>query len=436
LSAPACPLAWVDGPTGLAGNMLLAALVDAGLPLAVIEAPLNRLGLDGRYRLELEERRSAGLRGVHLAVVPLESQPPHRHWGELEQQIRAAALDPPLGERVLAVFALLAEAEAAVHGVCPDQVHFHEVGALDALVDVVGVCAGLLHFGVERLICSPPPLGHGSVRTAHGLLPVPAPAVLEIARRCSIPLAASGDFPAAELTTPTGLALMAVWAETFAMPPPLRPLHLGCGLGSRALDRPNLLRLVLAAPDAGAGAAFQGHAASDHDPPEARLEPLLVQQAQIDDASPEDLAFLAEALRRGGALEVYSQPVLMKKGRQGTLLTALLAPPQAETLRRIWWRHSTTLGLRERQEWRWVWPRQERSLATVLGPVRFKRAVRPGDPRSGKPEFEDLAALARRHDLPLQRLRRWLGALDPEPEPPSAPIAEDRESSPERPWAP
>ena len=169
----------LDAPTGLAGNMLLAALLDLGLPEAEIHRPLAALGLADAYRLELEERCSGGLRGLHLAVVSLEPQPPHRHWGELRGQLQAAPWEPALKQRVLEVFGLLAQAEAAVHGHSPEQVHFHEVGALDALVDVVGVCAGLLHFGVERLVCSPPPAGHGLVATAHGTLPLPAPAVLE-----------------------------------------------------------------------------------------------------------------------------------------------------------------------------------------------------------------------------------------------------------------
>ena len=175
-------LALLDCPTGLAGNMLLAALLDLGFPEESLEAPLAALGLEGRYRLRIEERRSAGLRGLHLDVEALEAQPPHRPWGALRQQIQAAPLAPALREKVLAVFGLLAQAEASVHGHPAEAVAFHEVGAIDALVDIVGVCAGLLHLGVDRLVCGVPPAGHGSVTTAHGSLPLPAPAVLEIAR--------------------------------------------------------------------------------------------------------------------------------------------------------------------------------------------------------------------------------------------------------------
>jgi pyridinium-3,5-bisthiocarboxylic acid mononucleotide nickel chelatase len=392
-------LAVVDCPTGLAGNMLLAALFDLGLPEAAVHGPLQALGLADRYRLELEERRSGGLRGLHLAVMALEPEPAHRHWGELRSQIAAAPLEPELQRQVLAVFGLLAEAEARVHGHAPEQVHFHEVGAIDALVDVVGVCAGLRHFGVQQLVCGVPPAGQGSVRSEHGLLPLPAPAVLELARRCGVPLAASGDVPAGELTTPTGLALMAVLAERFGAAPALLPRAVGVGLGSRQLDRPNLLRLVLAEPvDAG-------------DPASPRCEALLQQQAQLDDASPEDLAFLIEELRAAGALEVFSQPLQMKKGRTGTLITVLAHPQQAEPLRQIWWRLGTSLGVRESLQQRWALPREIFSLETPWGPVRIKRSRRPDGTLLCKPEMDDLVELARRHNLAPAELRRAVLAL-------------------------
>lgn len=401
-------LALVDAPTGLAGNMLLAALLDLGLPQAVVDAPLAALGFDGRYRLELEQRRSGGLRGLHLEVRALEAEPPHRHWDALRELIASAPLQPDLQRRVLAVFTLLAEAEAAVHGVAAEQVHFHEVGALDALVDVVGVCAGLQHFGVQQLVCTPPPAGHGSVDTAHGRLPLPAPAVLELARRCAVPLASSAGFPPGELTTPTGLALMAALADRFAEAPSLRPRAVGVGLGSRRLDRPNLLRLVLAEP-------LEGAAANGADAV-PQLEPLLQQQAQIDDASAEDLAVLAEQLRAAGALEVFSQAAQMKKGRLGTLLTVLARPEQAEDLRAVWWRYGTSLGVREQLQHRWALPRQLLPIETPWGVVRVKRARRPDGTLLCKPELEDLVELSRQHAMPLEDLRRAvLAQLEQQP---------------------
>jgi uncharacterized protein (TIGR00299 family) protein len=386
-------LAVIDCPTGLAGNMLLAALFDLGVPPAVLEQPLAALGLAGRYDLQLEERRSGGLRGLHLEVRVRESQPSHRSWARLRPLLEQAPLAEPLRRRVLAVFGLLAEVEGAVHGHDPDQVHFHEVGAIDALVDVVGVCAGLLHLGVDEVVCLPPPAGHGSVATAHGPLPVPVPAVLELARRCAIPLASSADLPAAELTTPTGLALAACWADRFGLPPAHRPRQVGVGLGSRQLDRPNLLRLVLADPLA---------AGEDASP---LREPVVEQQALIDDATPEDLAALMEQLREAGALDVFAQALTMKKGRPGWLVTALGHPEAAERLRAVWWQHGTSLGLRERLEQRWLLPRRMVTLQTSLGSVRLKQALLPDGRWRSKPEHDDLVALARRHGLALEQVR-------------------------------
>lgn len=403
-------LGLIDCPTGLAGNMLLAALFDLGVPPSVLHEPMAALGLAGAYRLDLEERRSRGLRGLHLTVISQEPDPPHRPWGELERRLRAAPLSAALAERVLAVFGLLAEAEAAVHGEPVERVHFHEVGALDALVDVVGVCAALEHLQLSALICAPPPAGHGSVAAAHGPLPLPAPAVLEIARLRGLPLASSEGFPPGELTTPTGAALVACCATGFGVAPAGVPRRIGVGLGSRPLDRPNLLRLTLADPftdggssDAASASTAAGAAAAGGAP---QLRPLLRQQAQIDDATAEDLAFLAEALRQAGAVEVFSQPVAMKKGRLGTLLTALLPPQRAEAVRQVWWQHSTSLGVREALEQRWELPRRQARVITPLGEVAVKWSQRPDGGWRAKAEAEDLAALARRHGLPLERVRR------------------------------
>ncbi|MEB3234885.1 MAG: LarC family nickel insertion protein [Cyanobacteriota bacterium] len=390
-------IALLDCPTGLAGNMLLGAVLDLGVPQAVIEAPLAALGLAGAYRLQVEERHSAGLRGLHVQVEGLESEPPHRHWSTLQQQLRQAPWPAPLQQRVLAVFGLLAEAEAAVHGIAPEQVHFHEVGAIDALVDVVGVCAGLQHLGLAALHCTPPPAGHGTVISAHGPLPLPAPAVLELARRCAIPLASAAGFAPGELTTPTGLALAACWADTFAPLPSVLPRQLGVGLGSRSLDRANLLRLVI-------GDRFEpGEAAAPSSA--ARLETVLVQQAQIDDATAEDLAHLAHLLRQGGALEVMLQPLSLKKGRQGHGITVIAWPQQAEALRQLWWQHSTPLGVRESLQQRWALQRRQIQLATPLGPVWIKQALLPDGSWRSKIEHDDLVSLAQQQGMSLAQVR-------------------------------
>ncbi len=385
--------AYLDLPTGVAGDMLLAALLDLGVPERVIAEPLAALGLQGSYRLNCSSGSSAGLRGQQLVVELLEASPPHRHWADLKPQLQGAAWPQPLKTKVLEVFQLLADAEAHVHGMPAEQVHFHEVGAIDSLVDVIGVCAGLLHLGVQSLWATPPPAGHGQVRTAHGVLPVPAPAVLEIARRRQLPLASSSGFAPGELTTPTGLALLAVWVDHWESPPAHTPDRIGVGLGQRQLDRPNLLRLALPAV-----------AASDEP---AERQTVLVQQCQIDDMDAEGLAFLQEQLRAAGALDVFAQPAGMKKGRSGLLLTALALPEQAAALRAIWWQHSSSLGLRENFEQRWVLPRQAVVMESPWGPVAAKAAW-TGSRWRCKPEADALAQLAAEQGLSWAELRAAL----------------------------
>ncbi len=361
----------------------------------MIEEPLATLGLADQLRLRIEERRSGGLRGLHLEVECLDAQPHHRPWGLLRSQLEASSLEPELRRRVLEVFALLAEAEAAVHGHPPEQVHFHEVGALDALVDVVGVCAGLLHFGIEQVHCTVPPAGHGSVRTAHGLLPLPAPAVLEIARRRGIPLRTSADFPPGELTTPTGLALAACWCRSFGPAPDHLPRQLGVGLGAGSSIAPTSCASAWRSPPTAAerpGAAL-----------EVQQETLWEQQALIDDATAEELGFLMEELRGAGAVEVFSQAITMKKGRPGTLITALVPPSGRNAAQAVWWRHGSSLGLREQPQTRWVLPRESFWLATPLGRVRIKRSRRPQGPPRQKAEYEDLAAWHGNMGFPWRR---------------------------------
>ena len=383
---------FVDCPTGLAGDMLLAACLDLGVPEAVIHEPLRQLGFAHAYRLKVAEASSGGLRGVRLFVEGTEAQPPHRHWRELQERINGSPLAAPLRQRVLAVFEALADAEAAVHGTNPEAVHFHEVGAIDSLVDVVGVCAALEHLQVSSLLCTPPPAGRGTVTTAHGVLPVPVPAVLELAQRHGLTLRCGMQWPEAELTTPTGLALMALQADRFGWPSVLEPVATGVGLGHRQLDRPNLLRLIQLQP--------APRPASD----QPQWQDLVVQEAWIDDASAEAIAWLVEQLRSGGALDVACAPIQMKKGRAGTAVTALVRADCAEVLRQIWWRESPTLGLRERHQGRWALPRRRGTLATSWGELAAKQTRRPDGQLEIKPERDALQQLADQSGLTPSRL--------------------------------
>ena len=389
---------FVDCPTGLAGDMLLAAFLDLGVPRAVIEAPLAVLGLEQVYALTVAEDRSAGLRGLRLSVEGLELEPPHRLWHDIRALIMEADWSEPLRARVLTVFKALAEAEAAVHGHPIEQVHFHEVGMIDALVDVVGVCAAVEHLAPEQIVCAVPPAGRGKTATAHGFLPVPVPAVLELARRHQICLEVGDDLPACELTTPTGLALMAVLAERFGQPPSLRIKAIGVGLGHRTLDRPNILRIC----------ELDGFARerSEEEMAGLRWQPVVVQEAWIDDATPEDVAVFSDQLRDAGALDVVSEQVQMKKGRQGVSVKALVTAEQAPGLRVVWFSQGTTLGLREHSHGRWLLPRRGGSCPTPWGSVRVKQVRRPQGILTVKPEHDDLLRLSVETGHSLEELRR------------------------------
>ncbi len=389
---------FVDCPTGLAGDMLLAAFLDLGVPRAVIEAPLAALGLEQGYALTVAEDRSAGLRGLRLSVEGLELEPPHRLWHDLRALIMEADWSEPLRARVLTVFKALAEAEAAVHGHPIEQVHFHEVGMIDSLVDVVGVCAAVEHLAPEQIVCAVPPAGRGKTATAHGFLPVPVPAVLELARRHQICLEVGDDLPACELTTPTGLALMAVLAERFGQPPSLRINAVGVGLGHRTLDRPNILRIC----------ELDGFARerSEEEMAGLRWQPVVVQEAWIDDATPEDVAVFIDQLRDAGALDVVSEQVQMKKGRQGVSVKALVTAEQAPGLRVVWFSQGTTLGLREHSHGRWLLPRRGGSCPTPWGSVRVKQVRRPQGILTVKPEHDDLLRLSVETGHSLEELRR------------------------------
>ena len=383
---------WIDAPTGLAGDMLLAALLDLGVDQSLVESPLEALGLAGCYRITRQEARSGGLRGIRVDVQGLEDQPPHRHWSEIRDQIHAAALAPSLKQTVLAVFTCLADAEATVHGTSAEAVHFHEVGAIDALVDVVGVCAAMQDLNPAEVVCSPLPAGSGTVSTAHGLLPVPVPAVLELARLHRIPLLQGGGLPTGELVTPTGLALVSVLADRFVPPEVLVAEKIGVGLGHRQLDRPNLVRLVLHTPSVDAVVG-------------PRWESLVVQEAWIDDATPEEVAALANRLRDAGAIDVAVQPLLMKKGRCGQAMTALVRDGDADEMRRLWLSAGSSIGLRERRQGRWVLPRRHGVLDTPWGPLAAKQVRRPDGRCTVKAEADALEALQASTGCGLDELR-------------------------------
>jgi hypothetical protein len=364
--------------------MVLGALVDAGCELRTIEAAIGRLGLDG-WALEAQAVVRGGLRGTLVAV----RTDPARRFPDLPAMlgpIERAELPPAVKARAVAVLRRLAEAEGRVHGVPVEAVHFHEVGALDTLVDVVGAVAGLEALEVGRIYVSPLPLGGGTVETAHGPLPVPAPATAELLR--GFPVYDSGV--RAELVTPTGAALLTTLGAPGRLPP-MTLERIGWGAGARELGVPNLLRLLVGTP---AGAGEEAGA----------VETLVAVETTIDDMSPQLYEPLVDRLLAAGALDVHLTPVVMKRSRPGTVVTALAPPALAERIAEVLFRETTTIGVRWGEVRRQRLPRELVRLPTAFGPVTFKVSRLAGRPVTVTPEFEEVRRLAEAHGRPVREV--------------------------------
>ena len=378
-------LAYIDCVSGVAGDMLLGALVDAGLPLAELRADVAALRLPG---LDVSATRvHRGALAATQARVTVAGRPaddhaaPHRHPGEMLAVIERATLPAPVRARAGAVIRRLAEAEAAVHGTTPDHVHFHELGAWDTLADVVGTVAGLHRLGVEEVVVSPVPTGRGTITTAHGPLPVPAPAVTQLLR--GAPLL---DPPVeGELTTPTGAALVATLAARFGPRPPLVLRAVGHGAGTRELPGvPNVVRLFLG--DAAAPGA---------------ADVVTVLETNLDDCTPQACGYLAEACLAAGALDVTLTPTQMKKGRPGVIVQVLAAAGTEGAVEAVLFRESTTFGVRRWTAERTVLDRESLAVETPYGTVRVKIGRRAGAVVRVAPESDDVRAAAQRAAAPL-----------------------------------
>lgn len=381
-------LAYIDPIGGAAGDMLLAALIHAGAPLDSIQASLAELALGVRLEVTSVERQALGARQVQV-VVPNDPQP-ERHLSEVLALIEGAKLSPRVTEQACAAFRLLAEAEAAVHETTVERIHFHEVGALDSIADTLGVLLALEALGVERVESAPLPMAGGTIQAAHGTLPLPAPAVLGIAQRAQIPLV--GREGRGELVTPTAAALLGALVERWGPLPGLVVTGTGYGAGTRVSPEgspPNLTRVVL------------GETCPKGTPGE-----VVVIEANLDDQTPERTAYLCEALREAGALEVFTTAASFKKGRAGWVLTAIAEPVWAGAIEERILAESSSLGVRTRHETRRVLPRELRLVETKFGPVRVKEARRPDGRISRAPEYEDCARLAREQGVPLWEVFR------------------------------
>jgi uncharacterized protein (TIGR00299 family) protein len=381
-------IAYFDCFHGAAGDMLLAALLDAGLELPALREGLAGLGLEG-YSLELERVQSHGVGGARLRVRVDEGQP-QRDWSAIRALLAAARL--PEGARTMALgaFGRLARAEAHIHGAPVDQVHFHEVGAVDSIVDTVGVCLGLHILGISKIHASPLPLGRGWVRTQHGPLPVPAPATLSLLAEVSAPIIPAPPDSQGELLTPTAAALLAELAS-FGQPP-MRVQRVGYGLGSKEFPRLNGLRVWIGESDE-ADAAGQ-------------TEELAELRCNLDDATGEGLAYAIEGLLAAGALDAWAAPIVMKKGRPAYQLACLARPHDVAGLSERILRETPSLGVRWSMVGRRAAGRDSVQVQTPWGAVRVKRKLIGGEVAGGSPEYEDCAAIARARGVPLADVYR------------------------------
>ncbi|HLZ72327.1 MAG TPA: nickel pincer cofactor biosynthesis protein LarC [Dehalococcoidia bacterium] len=387
-------VAYFDCPSGASGDMLLGALVDAGASLDAIVAALAGLPVGG-YRLESRRVDRAGIAATKVDVLLEEREQPHRSLSTILGLIRGSHLPPSDVERGAAVFTALAEAEAKVHGVGVEQIEFHEVGAVDAIVDVLGVVLALRLLRVEACFVSPLPAGAGTAKTAHGEIPVPGPATLELLARARAPIAAPREGERFELVTPTGAALLTTLARFER--PALRLERVGYGAGGRDTPgRPNVLRCWL-------GEAA-GEATAAHSQREMRLL-----ETNIDDMSPELFGWALERLFAAGAVDAWCTPIQMKKNRPAVMLQAL-CPPEAEAeVVRTLLRETSTLGVRVREVRRYEAARESMTVTTRLGEVRVKVKRLPGEPPRAAPEYDDCRELALRSGLPLAEVFRIVG---------------------------
>ncbi|HZO24587.1 MAG TPA: LarC family nickel insertion protein [Chloroflexota bacterium] len=452
------PLIYVDCFSGISGDMLLGALLDAGLPLDTLQAGLAKLDLGG-YRLGVQTKQSYGITGTKLDVLVDEAVQPERRLAEILDLLRRSDLPPWVHESAEAVFRRLGEAEAKIHATTVDAIHFHEVGGVDSIVDIVGGLIGLHALGVTRIHASSLPLPGGTVRARHGLLPAPAPATLEILAQVGAPTRPAPVL--GELVTPTGAAILAELA-TFEQPT-MRVHRVGYGYGTKELPWPNAVRVWLGEPWAPApprlpatsnlNQTYHGAPQSDlpwgplpprpHGPPaplsgaergEAdhrlplsaperdvgtadvraaqrpggeifRRDEVVVIEANLDDATPELLGYAMERLFEAGALDVFFTPIQMKKNRPGTLLGVIGRPERASALAEVVLRETTTLGVRLRRSERLIAERRQETVLTPFGPVRVKLKLL-GDRTIAAPEYDDCAEVARAHRVPLSEVYR------------------------------
>jgi len=375
-------IAYLDCASGISGDMTLGALVDAGVDLAAIQAGVDSLGLPG-VRLVASQVKKKGFRATQITVQH-EPEHKHRHLHHITAMIDASSLSPRQRELATRIFTGLAEAEAKVHGTSVQKVHFHEVGAVDSIADIIGAAIGWDLLAVDRIVASAVPTGTGFVEIAHGRCSVPAPAVGELL--IGVPVAES-NVPF-ELTTPTGAAILAALVESYGPLPAMRIERIGYGAGQRDLEQQaNLLRLVVG--EASAAPAPSG-------------EQVWVLETNLDDISGEWIAHATARLWTAGALDVYTTAIQMKKNRPAVMLSVLCREPDIEPIESILFRETTTLGVRRWAVARHTLRREKHSVETAWGPVDGMLAWLGDEAPSFSPEFESCRRVADERGLPLK----------------------------------
>jgi hypothetical protein len=374
---------YLDTFSGVSGDMFLGLLVDLGVEPAAIKAQLQKLPVSG-WRLTCRREKRSGIEGSRVEVL-CDEQHHHRTWADIDRMLAESDLAPPVADLSRRIFRRIGVAEAAVHGVPLETVHFHEVGALDSIVDVVGAAAGLNLLGAMEIACSPLPLARGRIETAHGAFPLPAPATVEILKGCPV----IGDGSDKELVTPTGAAIAAEIA-VFGPLPAMTVEKVGYGVGGRQLpDRPNLLRGILG----------EASAAGETDR-------VAVLETHLDDANPEWLGALMDRLLAQGALDVGYAPLQMKKNRPGLRITVVAPPESADRLSRLLLRESSAIGVRCYETRRFKLRRQEREIATPLGAARVKLLFDGEELLRITPEYASCLQLADGSKKPLPEVYR------------------------------
>lgn len=392
-------LGYFDCFSGASGDMILGALVDAGLAVADLQETIDRLRVPG-IRFSSERVKRGAFAGTLVRVTTDETGHPHRHLPEIQRLLDASELPATVRGDALRIFQRLAEAEAAAHGSTPERIHFHEVGALDAIADIVGASWGMRRLGLARIQVSPLNLGSGFVEGAHGRMPIPAPGTAALLAGRP----AYGSAIAAELTTPTGAAILTTLGDEFGPMPEMSVERIGYGAGQRQLaEQPNLLRLVIGEADE----------ALQHDQ-------IAVLEATIDDMNPQFFEPLLDRLFEAGALDAFLTPLIMKKSRPATLVTVLADPPIADRCADVILTHSTTLGVRGHTTRRWKLPRDIVEVSTPYGAVRVKRGFRGDTLTILSPEYEDCRRLAHAAGVPIHLVYNAARQAAPRPGDPRA----------------